>query len=102
MCSVAIMADTAGIRRVGTVSRFFVVMLMAAILVALGRPARALEVQDLAFAEVIVTGTEEPERTRGLALGLADVIVKLTGDARLAGSETIAPLLARAGTFVQR
>jgi hypothetical protein len=85
-----------------TVRGFAELMLAAAVLVALGRPARALEVQDLAFAEVIVTGTEEPERTRGFRLGLADVIVKLTGDARLAGSEAIAPLLARAGTFVQR
>jgi hypothetical protein len=78
------------------------VMLLAALLLAVGPPAGALEVQDLAFAEVIVTGTEEPERTRGFGLGLADVIVKLTGDARLTGSEKIAPLLVRAGAFVER
>jgi hypothetical protein len=85
-----------------TVRGFAELMLAAAILLAVGRPAAALEVQDLAFAEVIVTGTEEPERTRGFGLGLADVIVKLTGDARLAASEKIAPLLARADTFVER
>jgi hypothetical protein len=79
-----------------------IALLLAAALLAVSSPTAALQVQDLAFAEVIVTGTEEPERSRGLALGLADVIVKLTGDARLAGSEKIAPLLARAGTFVER
>jgi hypothetical protein len=77
-------------------------LLLAATLLAVSPPTAALEVQDLAFAEVIVTGTEESERTRGLAFGLADVIVKLTGDARLAGSQKIAPLLARAGTLVER
>jgi uncharacterized protein len=84
------------------VSRLAMVMLLAAMLLVVGAPTGALEVEDFAFAEVIVTGTEEPERTRGFGLGLAEVIVKLTGDARLADSEKIAPLLARAGTFVER
>jgi hypothetical protein len=83
-------------------SRCALVISMAAMLVAVGPPAAALEVEDFAFAEVIVTGTEEPERTRGFALGLADVVVKLTGDARLAGSQRIAPLVGRADMFVER
>ena len=88
--------------RAGRPSSWVAIALLAATLLAVSPPTAALEVQDLAFAEVIVTGTEESERTRGLAFGLADVIVKLTGDARLAGSQKIAPLLARAGTLVER
>ncbi|MGI9386499.1 MAG: DUF2066 domain-containing protein [Methyloligellaceae bacterium] len=62
--------------------------------------ASAVEVTGLYRAETIVTGTEEPERTRGFRIGLSDVIVKLTGDARLKNSPAIAPLLADPHKFV--
>ena len=64
--------------------------------------ARALEVAELYRAEVIVTGTEEPERTRGLRAALTDVLIKLTGDARLANSPVLAPLLERAPELVDQ
>ncbi len=60
----------------------------------------AVEAGDLYRAETIVTGTREPERGRGFRAGLVDVVVKLTGDARLAGDSRLAPLLARAPGLV--
>jgi len=63
-------------------------------------PAPAVEVAGLYRAETIVTGTGEPERTRGLRIGLGDVIVKVTGDTRLRNSPVIAPLLADPRKFV--
>ena len=62
-------------------------------LVASVSAASAVEVKTLYRAETIVTGVEEPERTRGFRAGLTDVIVKLTGDVRLAGSAALKPLL---------
>ena len=46
--------------------------------------AQAIEIGDLYEAETIVTGTEEPERSRGFRIGLEEVLIKLSGDARLA------------------
>lgn len=57
---------------------------------------------DLYSAQTVVTGTVEPERTRGFRAGLADVIVKLTGDARLAGDARLQPLLEKPHRFVER
>ena len=55
--------------------------------------AHADPVKDLYRAETIVTGTVEPERTRGFRLGLTDVAVKLTGDIRLENNGALAPIL---------
>ena len=49
--------------------------------------ARAAEVFDLYSAQAIVTGTEEPERTRGFRAGIVDAVIKLTGDSRLADGD---------------
>lgn len=65
-----------------------VVILMLSVL-----SARAAEVKGLYSAQTVVTGTVEPERTRGFRVGLTDVVVKLTGDPRLADGKRIAPLL---------
>jgi hypothetical protein len=58
-------------------------------------------VRDLYNAQAIVTGTVEPERTRGFRLGLADVVVKLTGDIRLAEGDRLAPLLEKPHPLVE-
>ena len=63
-------------------------------------PVAALEPKDLYFAETVVTGTEEPERTRGFRAGLVEVMVKLTGDYRLAESRAVSHLLQDAARFV--
>ena len=64
--------------------------------------ASAVEVKDLYRAETIVTGKEEPERTRGFRSGLIDVVVKLTGDARLAENAALKPLIAKPHDLVER
>lgn len=61
----------------------------------------AVEVKTLYRAETIVTGVKEPERTRGFRAGLTDVIVKLTGDVRLAGSVALKPLLEKPNPLVE-
>jgi hypothetical protein len=70
------------------------------LLVLTGTVARAVEVENLYGAQAIVTGTEEPERTRGFRAGLTDLVVKLTGDARLAESDRLRPLLESPQRFV--
>lgn len=81
-------------------------MLRSAILVALAvlplATASAAEVAHLYRAEAIVTGTVEPERTRGMRAGLIDVIVKLTGDARLAENAAVKSMVSRPHDFVER
>lgn len=61
----------------------------------------AAEVGELYRGQAIVTGTHEPERTRGFRLALSDVIIKLTGDARLEGSDKLAVLLDTPHQFVK-
>jgi hypothetical protein len=70
-------------------------------LVASVSATSAVEVKTLYRAETIVTGVEEPERTRGFRAGLTDVIVKLTGDVRLAGSAVLKPLLEKPHPLVE-
>ena len=76
--------------------------LALAILVALTvQSVQAADTADLYRAETVVTGTEEPERTRGFRIGLADVVVRLTGDARLADDQRLRPLLQEPHRFVE-
>lgn len=64
--------------------------------------ARAVE-QDIRLgryeARAIVTGTDLRDRARGTALCLADVLVKVSGDPRLAADPRVAALAADAGRF---
>lgn len=77
--------------------------LLVIVALALGQTsARAAAVTGLYNAETVVTGTEEPERTRGFRAGLTDVVVKLTGDPRLADGRRIAPLLDDPHRLVER
>jgi len=69
--------------------------------IACASPLASAKADDLYDAEAIVTGTEEPERTRGLKSGLVDVVVKLTGDARLAADPRLEGLLHDAHSFVE-
>jgi hypothetical protein len=63
--------------------------------------AAAEVVRDLYRAETVITGTEEPERSRGLREAFADLVVKLTGNASLKNDVRLVSLLQRAGDFVQ-
>jgi uncharacterized protein len=78
------------------------ILLLFAVLVLGAEGVRAAEVQGLYNAQRVVTGTVEPERTRGFRIGLTDVIVKLTGDPRLADGKRIAPLLESPHGLVQQ
>jgi len=69
--------------------------LLALLLTVAGAPAHAKVVRDLYRAQTVVTGTEEPERTRGFRDTLLTVVTKLTGNAKLANEPRI---LALAGT----
>jgi uncharacterized protein len=73
---------------------------LAAFLFAAGAAAAAETVGDLYQARVHVTGEEEPNRNRGFAAGLRDVLVKLTGDPTLIGDPAVAALGANAGNLV--
>lgn len=75
--------------------------LLAACLAVLASPLQAHVVQRLHYAETIVTGTEEPERTRGFHDALAIVIHKLTGNPKLLTDPRIVELLIRPHQFVQ-
>lgn len=68
-------------------------ILLAAIL--LPTPGRAEIVPDLYRGQALVTGTQEPERTRGFRSALTDVLVKLTGDIGLEDDSRIEGLIAR-------
>lgn len=62
--------------------------------------ARGATVDDLYQARAIVTGRGEAERARGFALCLEDVLIKVSGDPRLAGEPALAPLLSEAASLV--
>jgi hypothetical protein len=73
-----------------------------ALLLGLASPsAGARVVDDLYKAQTVVTGTEEPERTRGFREALETVVVKLTGDTRLASDPRILSLAASPHRFVE-
>jgi len=63
-------------------------------------PGIAAEVENLYGSQAIVTGTEEPERTRGFGAALRDVLVKLTGNATLARDRRLDALCAQPHRFV--
>jgi uncharacterized protein len=52
-------------------------------------------------AEVIVTGREEPERSRGFREGIEEIVLKLTGEYGLKNSDKLSPFLASAGSFIR-
>lgn len=58
-------------------------------------------VPNLYRAETIITGTEEPERSRGLREAFRELLVKVTGNAGHRDNPALLPLLERAGEFVQ-
>ena len=71
-----------------------------ALLCLLPSTAMAETVADLYQASALVTGTEEPERSRGFRIALADVVIKLTGDTALERDDRLTGLIARAPEFV--
>jgi uncharacterized protein len=77
----------------------------AAILVGLAvlptsAQAGAETIDDLYRAQTIVTGQGEENRLRGFPPCLEDVLIKVSGDPRLIGDPRLAPLEAKAPTFV--
>lgn len=66
---------------------------------ALPAPAQDSEAE-LYKAETIVTGTVEPERSRGFAAGALQVLVKLTGQPEVADTPGAAELQKQAGELV--
>lgn len=75
--------------------------LMLAALAAV--PARAEPVPDLCRGEAIITGRDNlDERARGLRLTLVQVLVKLSGDDRIAAHPMLPPVLANAETYVRQ
>lgn len=81
------------------ISRFFVYV-MTPLLVVCGT-AIAANVDDLYQAQTVVTGQREETRGRGLAQCLTDVLVKVSGDARLIDDPRVATLGAQASAFAR-
>ncbi len=71
-----------------------------AIAFALLLPAHAIELSGLYHGQAIVTGTQEPERSRGFRLALMDVLVKASGEAKLLDDKTLQPVLDNAKDYV--
>src|SRR5438105_9773008 len=74
----------------------------AATSLGIGGAVAAEKIESLYEARVHVTGQEEPARSNGFALGLADVLVKLSGDPTLIGDAAVATLDKNAGSYVTR
>lgn len=62
--------------------------------------AAAASLDELYVARAIVTGKDERDRGRGFAECLKDVLVKVSGDPRLADEPQVAAMAGSAGTFV--
>jgi hypothetical protein len=75
---------------------------LAALLLLAAGPAFAQEATSLYRAVAIVTGTGEVNRRLGLALCLEEVLVKVSGDGRLAGDRRVAALGRQAATLVSK
>jgi hypothetical protein len=87
--------------QVGNRWRYAAAALVLVIVVAGSTPAAAEVVDGLYRGEAIVTGQENlPERERGFREALAEVLVKASGDDRLAYDPRLAPVLAHADTYV--
>jgi hypothetical protein len=65
-------------------------------------PVSAQETESLYRAVAIVTGTGAANRRLGLAMSLEEVLVKVSGDARLVGDRRVAALARRADTLVSK
>ncbi|TKW79984.1 MAG: DUF2066 domain-containing protein [Bradyrhizobium icense] len=74
-------------------------LLTAMLLACLAAPALAEE--NLYRAQTIVTGTGEANRIIGFATCLEDVLIKVSGQLRLAGDKRLAPFKAGAARFVR-
>jgi len=73
--------------------------IVAAILVGFGTAA-ATSANDLYQAQTTVTGQMEATRADGFAQCLTDILVKVSGDPRLIGGQSVAAMAKQAGTFV--
>jgi hypothetical protein len=76
----------------------WIIMLAAGALTPLLAAAQSPDA--LYKAETIVTGTGEPERMRGLRIGVEEVLIKLTGDASLAGTQQVSDIARHAADLL--
>lgn len=77
------------------------ILLAAIMAAAFAQPSAAEIVEHLYQGDAIVTGRDNlAERRRGFRAALAQAVIRVTGDARLAGNRHIAPLLDHASEFV--
>jgi hypothetical protein len=80
----------------------FLAAALALVALACGRPpASAAEGEDLYQAQTAVTGQGEANRILGFALCLTEVLVKVSGDPRLAGEARVAALGRDASSLVR-
>lgn len=75
-------------------------ILLAALVLLAPITARAAEPASLYQARTIVTGQREPERLVGFGSCIEDVLIKASGDPRLADDPRLAPMRTEAGHFV--
>jgi hypothetical protein len=75
-------------------------LLLSTLLAALANAAAAAEPLARYEGRVIVTGTGEETRTAGMADALVDVLVKVSGDPRLAKDSRVPELAEQANSFV--
>jgi hypothetical protein len=76
--------------------------LVLAVIVSLPILARAEGLEALYQARTIVTGQREPERLAGFGSCLEDVLIKVSGNPRLAGDPRIAPMKSTASHFIAK
>jgi uncharacterized protein len=75
--------------------------LVLVLVIAAALPGRAAQAGDALYrAQAMVTGEGEAERARGFALCLEAVLVKVSGDPRLADDPALAALKSQAAQFV--
>lgn len=77
----------------------FAILVLVIPPLANAQPAQITE-DDLYKAETIVTGTQEPERLRGFAVGAEEVLIKLTGRADWAKGDRAKKVIAQAPDMI--
>ncbi len=64
-------------------------------------PSQAARVSGLYGTEIVVVNQSDGERQRGFQLAMEDVLIKLTGDSAILVRAEAAPIIRRAGKFVE-
>ena len=75
--------------------RFIILMLI------FSAPSQAARVSGLYSSEVVLVNQNDEERQRGFQLAMEDVLIKLTGDGAVSMRAEAAPIIRKAGKFVE-